>query len=103
VLMISPFAPHMAEELWQMLGHVDGLSLAAWPSFDPAVAKAEEVVVPVQVNGKVRARITLPAGSSDDQMRDAALADAAVRTHTAGKTISKVVVAKGPLVSVVVQ
>jgi leucyl-tRNA synthetase len=103
VLMISPFAPHMAEELWHMLGHVDGLSLAAWPSFDPAVAKAEAVVVPVQVNGKVRARITLPAGSSDDQMRDAALADAAVRTHTAGKTISKVVVAKGPLVSVVVR
>ena len=59
VVMISPFAPHMAEELWQMLGHVDGLAARRWPSFDPAVAKADEVVVPVQVNGKVRARLTV--------------------------------------------
>src|SRR4030095_14432983 len=51
VLMIAPFAPHMAEELWQMLGHTDGLSRVAWPSFDPDVAKADEVVVPVQVHG----------------------------------------------------
>jgi leucyl-tRNA synthetase len=103
VLMISPFAPHTAEELWQMLGHADSLARVKWPSFDAAVAKAEAVVIPVQVNGKVRARITLPADSSDEQMRDAALADAVVQTHTAGKTIQKVMVAKGPLVSVVVQ
>ena len=102
VVMISPFAPHTAEELWQMLGHADGLATAPWPTFDPEVAKAEEVVVPVQVNGKVRARLTVPAGLSDDELRERALADAAVRRHTAGKTIRKVVVAKGPLVSVVV-
>jgi leucyl-tRNA synthetase len=66
------------------------------------VAKAAEVVVPVQVNGKLRGRITAPAASSDDQLRELALADAAVRAHTDGKTIRKVVVAKGPLVSVVV-
>ena len=62
VVMLSPFAPHTAEELWQMLGHADGLMQTTWPSFDPEVAKAEEVVVPVQVNGKVRARLTVPAG-----------------------------------------
>ena len=62
VVMMSPFAPHTAEELWQMLGHAEGLTQAAWPSFDPEVAKAEEVVVPVQINGKVRARLTVPRG-----------------------------------------
>ncbi len=102
VIMISPFAPHTAEELWQMLGHADGLSTVAWPSFDPAVAKADEVVVPVQINGKVRSRMTAPADASEDQLRELALADPTVRAHIAGKAIRKVVVAKGPLVSVVV-
>jgi leucyl-tRNA synthetase len=103
VVMMSPFVPHMAEELWEMLGHGDGLAKARWPAFDPDVAKADEVVVPVQVNGKVRARLTVPAGASEDELRDLALADAAVMNYTAGKTIRKVVIAKGPLVSVVVQ
>jgi leucyl-tRNA synthetase len=102
VIMISPFAPHTAEELWHMLGHVGGLSAAKWPSFDPEVAKADEVVVPVQINGKVRARVTAPADASEDRLRELALADAIVLSHTAGKTIRKVVIAKGPLVSVVV-
>jgi leucyl-tRNA synthetase len=103
VVMISPFAPHTAEEMWLMLGHEGGLTTAAWPAFDADVARAAEVVVPVQINGKVRARLTAPAGATDDELRDLALADAVVRTHVEGKTIRKVVVAKGPLVSVVVQ
>jgi leucyl-tRNA synthetase len=103
VVMLSPFAPHTAEELWGMLGHTGGLTTAAWPAFDPDVAKADEVVVPVQINGKVRARLTVPAGSTDDELRALALADPTVMTHIAGKKIIKVVVAKGPLVSIVVQ
>jgi leucyl-tRNA synthetase len=103
VLMISPFAPHMAEELWQMLGHRGLLAKAEWPTFDAAVAKANEVVVPVQINGKVRARVTAPADATEDELRELALAEPAVKSHTAGKTIRRVVVAKGPLVSVVVQ
>src|SRR5438132_3545599 len=63
VVMMSPFAPHTAEELWQMLGHAEGLTRTKWPTFDAAVAKADEVVVPVQINGKVRARLTVPAGT----------------------------------------
>jgi leucyl-tRNA synthetase len=102
VVMISPFAPHMAEELWSMMGHVGGLAAARWPAFDPEVAKADEIEVPVQINGKVRSRITAPASASEDQLRDRALADAVVQSHVAGKTIKKVVVAKGKLVSVVV-
>jgi leucyl-tRNA synthetase len=103
VVMISPFAPHTAEEMWLMLGHEGGLTTTSWPAFDAEVAKAAEVVVPVQINGKVRARLTAPAGATDDELRELALADAVVRTHVKGKTIRKVVVAKGPLVSVVVQ
>jgi leucyl-tRNA synthetase len=101
VVMISPFAPHTAEELWQMLDHPEGLTTVSWPSFDEKVAKADEIVVPVQVNGKLRARLTVRAGLSDDQLSEAALADPAVKVHTDGKTIRKVMVAKGPLVSVV--
>jgi leucyl-tRNA synthetase len=103
VVMLSPFAPHTAEELWAMLGHTGGLTTAAWPAFDADVAKADEVVVPVQINGKVRARLTVPAGSTDDELRALALADPTVMAHIAGKKIIKVVVAKGPLVSIVVQ
>ena len=102
VAMISPFAPHTAEELWQMLGHAGGLAKATWPSFDPEVVKAAEVVVPVQVNGRLRGRVTAPADATEDQLRELALADPAVRVYTDGKTIRKIVVAKGPLVSVVV-
>jgi leucyl-tRNA synthetase len=102
VVMISPFAPHMAEELWRMLGHAESLAHAPWPSYDAAVAKADEVVVPVQVNGKLRGRVTAPAEATEDQLRELALADPAVKTYTDGKTIRKVVVAKGPLVSIVV-
>src|SRR5207237_10698924 len=87
VLMISPFAPHMAEELWHMLGHVGGLAAARWPAFDPEVAKADEVEVPVQINGKVRARIVVPADASEDRLREAALADTIVKGHTSGKTL----------------
>jgi leucyl-tRNA synthetase len=103
VIMISPFAPHMAEELWHMLDHPETLSKAKWPKYDPAVAKADEVVVPVQVNGKVRSRVTAPADATDDQLRELALADPAVKAHAAGKAIVKVLIGKGPIVSVVVK
>jgi leucyl-tRNA synthetase len=102
-LMLSPFAPHAGEEMWKMTGHHGGLAAATWPAFDAEVAKAEQVVVPVQINGKVRARITAAAGSTDDQLRELALATPAVRTHIEGKTVLKLVVGKGPLVSVVIR
>jgi leucyl-tRNA synthetase len=103
VLMLSPFAPHTAEELWEMLGHEGGLSVSAWPSYDPAVAQSSEIVVPVQVNGKLRSRLTVPLDITEDALRERALADAAVRVHTSGKTVHKVIVAKGKLVNVVVK
>ena len=86
-----------------MIGCAVGLSKSNLPVYDAEIAKAQEVVVPVQINGKVRARLTVPAGLSDDQLQELALKDPAVRAHTDGKSILKVVVAKGPLVSIVVK
>ncbi len=103
VLMLSPFAPHMAEELWQMLDHPGGVVSAGWPEFDPEAAKADEVVIPVQVNGKLRGRVTMPAAATEAEIEQAALADPQVQAHTAGRTVVKVIVAKGKLVSVVVK
>jgi leucyl-tRNA synthetase len=102
VLMLSPFAPHTAEELWASLGHQQGLTAAPWPAFDPQVARADEIVVPVQVNGRLRTRLTVPADASEEQLREAALADPAVQGYTAGKTVRKVVIAGSRLVNVVV-
>ena len=102
VQMVSPFAPHMAEELWERLGHQGGLTAAGWPSYDAEAAKAAEIVVPVQVNGKLRARVTVAPDASEDEVRAKALADPAVQVYTLGKTVRKVIVAHGKLVSVVV-
>ncbi|MEX2663464.1 MAG: leucine--tRNA ligase [Vicinamibacterales bacterium] len=105
VLMLSPFAPHMAEELWEKLGHAGGVVAAGWPAFDAEVAKASEMTVPVQVNGKLRGRLTVAADASDDQLRELAVADAGVAKHLEGKTIRKVVIAGGGgsrIVSIVV-
>ena len=101
VLMLSPFTPHLAEELWERFGHADGLAAARWPEFDPAVAKAETLVVPVQVNGKVRARLTVNADDDDMALEAQALADPQVQSRLAGKTVTKVVVARGRLVNIV--
>ena len=103
VVMLSPFAPHTAEELWERLGHAGGLAKASWPSYDEQVARADEIVIPVQVNGKLRSRLTVPAAISESDLRERALADPVVKTYTQGKTIKTVVVVKGRLINVVVQ
>jgi leucyl-tRNA synthetase len=101
--MLAPFAPHTAEELWELIGHETTLQAASWPAFNPDAARADEMVIPVQVNGKLRSRLTVPADTTDAELERLALADAAVAQYVAGKTVKKVVVAKGRLVSVVVQ
>ena len=101
VLMLSPFTPHLAEELWEALGRAGGVADAGWPAYEPAAARAEEVVVPVQVNARVRARIALEAGAPDDRLRALALDHPKVRPHTSGKRIVKVIVVPGKLVNIV--
>jgi len=102
IVMMSPFTPHMMEELWQMYGHADGLIAAEWPSFDAEVAKAEELEIPVQVNGKLRGVVTVPPSIADAELERIALADPKVQAHIAGKTVKKVVIVKSRLVSIVV-
>ncbi len=101
LLLISPFTPHLAEELWERLGHADGVVAAGWPVFDEAVAKADEVEIAVQVNGKVRGRVVVAADASEDAIREAALAVPQVVPHLEGKTVRKVVVVPGRLVGIV--
>jgi leucyl-tRNA synthetase len=102
IRMLAPFAPHMAEELWEQLGHETGLQAASWPVFNADVARAEEIVVPIQVNGKVRGRLQVPADTTEQELERLALADPAIQPHLAGKTVRKVVVVQGRLVSIVV-
>jgi leucyl-tRNA synthetase len=102
VLILSPFAPHLAEELWHALGHPDTLAYEAWPGYDPALTKADEIEVPVQVNGKVRSKLTVPAGTDKAALEAAALADPRVRELIGGQPVRKVIVVPGKLVNIVV-
>jgi leucyl-tRNA synthetase len=101
IVMLSPFAPHTAEELWEQYGHTGTLSATRWPPYDADAARAEEIVIPVQVNGKVRARLTVPPDIADEELQRRALADPSVQSYTEGKAVRKVVIAKGRLVSIV--
>jgi len=102
VLMLAPFAPHLAEELWEALGHTDSIFRAQWPRYDPAALVEETVELAVQVNGKVRARLTVPRGAPEEEVLRLALALPAVQAHVGGKTIRKQLVVPGRLVSFVV-
>jgi len=102
VLMLAPLAPHLAEELWQRLGHPTSLAHGPFPVADPDYLVEDTVEYPVQVNGKVRGRITVPAGADADAVEAAALADEKVQTSLAGATPKKVIVVAGRLVNLVV-
>ncbi|MBX3322423.1 MAG: leucine--tRNA ligase [Phycisphaeraceae bacterium] len=105
VRALAPFAPHMAEELWDRLGRREALGSVAmqtWPAVDPAMLVDDEIEVPVQVLGKLRSRIRIPADADAKAMEDAALADERVREHIAGKTVRKVIVVPGRLVNIVI-
>ncbi|MGA9491396.1 MAG: leucine--tRNA ligase, partial [Mycobacterium sp.] len=102
VLMVAPVAPHLAEELWQRLGNATSLAHGPFPVADPAYLVEETVEYPVQVNGKVRGRITVPADADADAVEAAALADEKVQTSLAGVTPKKVIVVAGRLVNLVV-
>jgi leucyl-tRNA synthetase len=100
--MLSPLCPHLASELWQRLGRTDEITYAAFPVADPALLVSDTMEIPVQVNGKVRTRLTVPRGASDDELTALALADEAVSKAMAGKPAKNVVVVPQRLVNVVV-
>jgi leucyl-tRNA synthetase len=103
VLLLSPMAPHIAEELWRILGHDQSLAYEAWPVYDEALTKEAVIEVPVQVNGKVRGRIQVPADISREALEAAARDDARLTEWTGGKQIVKAVIVPGRLVNFVVQ
>jgi leucyl-tRNA synthetase len=101
-LLLAPMAPHLGEELWQILGHQESLAYEPWPGYDPALLKDEEIEVPVQVNGKLRARVVVPADAGGGAIEAAARCDERIAALIEGKTVRKVVIVPGKLVNFVV-
>jgi len=101
VLILSPFAPHIAEELWQRLGHAQSLAYEPWPQYDEELAREKQIELAVQVNGKLKDRIIVPAESDEAEIREKALANEKVVAALAGKAPKKVIVIKSRLVNIV--
>ncbi len=103
LLLLAPFAPHIAEELWQRLGHAESLAYEPWPKYDEAMLVEDTVEIPVQINGKLRARINVAADADKDAILEAALAEERIAEMTAGKQVVKQIVVPGKLVNLVVK
>jgi leucyl-tRNA synthetase len=101
LLMLSPFAPHISEELWERIGKRGLVCAEPWPRFDGEVARAEEILVVVQINGKLRSKITVDAAATEEEIRAKVMTDPRVREYTEGKAIRKMVYVPKKLVSIV--
>lgn len=101
LVTLFPFTPHLCEEIWQALGHENRLDAETWPQWKEEALAQEALTVVVQVNGKLRGRVEVPAESSEEELRQAALANAGIGRHLAGKTVRKVIVVPGKLVNIV--
>ena len=102
-MLSAPFVPHVAEELWEAIGGEPSIFSQEWPEADSRAAAEEELEIPVQVNGKLRSRLTVPVGTARQKLEKLAMADENVKRHLEGKEVSKVVVVPGKLVNVVVK
>jgi leucyl-tRNA synthetase len=103
VLLLAPFAPYLAAELWEELGGEGTVLRQPWPKSDPGLAKEDEIEIPVQINGKLVNLIRVPAGSDGKTIEAAALAEEKVKARTAGKTVAKIIVVPGRAVNLVVK
>jgi leucyl-tRNA synthetase len=101
VRLLAPFAPHLAEELWEQLGHRESVFRASWPVAEPAALEREAVQVVVQVDGRVRTRLVVPPEIAEDRLRTEALADEKVRPWLKAREVARVVVVPGRLVNIV--
>jgi leucyl-tRNA synthetase len=103
VLLLAPFAPYLAHELWETLGEKGSLLRAPWPKYDPALAKDEEIEIPVQINGKLRSRIIVPAGADEPFVKERTFADEKVKSAVAGKQLVKWIYVPAKLVNIVIR
>jgi leucyl-tRNA synthetase len=103
LLLLAPFVPHISEEMWHMTGHNDALYLQSWPTYDADALIRQQVEVVVQVNGKVRDKIMMPAGADEDRMKSLAMQSPKVASSIADKTVIKVVTVPDKLVNIVVR
>ena len=103
ILLLSPFAPHIAEEMWSLLGHSTSIIQVEWPEFNENLTKTEELLIVIQVNGKVRQRLLVSADASQEDIKSQALDDSKIKEQTRGKEIKKVIVVPGKLVNIVVK
>ncbi|HJZ64224.1 MAG TPA: leucine--tRNA ligase [Candidatus Acidoferrum sp.] len=101
-LMLAPMTPHLSEELWEMLGHTEGLWNASWPAFSEEFAREDEIEIPVQINGKVRGRLKTAAGAGESVVVELANRDSAVSAHLNGKRVVKVIYVQDKLLNLVV-
>jgi leucyl-tRNA synthetase len=101
VLLLSTFVPHFAEELWEALGHRDSIIENAWPDYDPEAVKEEEILIVIQVNGKLRDRMTIPASYGEEEVKGWALKSERIRKLTEGKEIKRVILVPRKLVNIV--
>jgi len=103
LLMLAPFAPHVCEELWEAIGSTPSIFAQPWPEWDEALAKENAIELVVQVNGKLRARLTAPSGLQDDGAKDLALNNPKIKELLQGRELVKVVVVQGRLVNIVIK
>jgi leucyl-tRNA synthetase len=103
VLLLSPFAPHLAEELWEALGHKKTLAYEPWPAFEESLLVEDTIEIPIQINGRLRGKILAPAGADHAALESLARTEAKIADHLAGKTIVKTIVVPGRMVNFVVK
>ena len=103
ITLLNPVAPHMTEELWEIYGGEGLLSLHAWPTYDEAKTVDDEVEIVVQINGKIKDKVLVPAGLDRDALQSAAMESTKIQSLTEGKTVVKVIAVPGKLVNIVVK
>ena len=103
LLLLAPFAPHMTEELWEKLGKKESIHLMPWPKYDIEAMAEEEIEIVVQVNGKVKGKVSLSAEATEEDMKKAALENDKIKPHIKGKNVVKMITVPKKLVNIVIK
>ena len=102
VILLAPFVPHIAEEMWEKLGNKESVFRAKWPVYDKGALIQDTMELPIQINGKLRSKIEVPSDAAEDEIKELVLKDIVVKKWTEGKEPKKIIVVKGRLVNLVI-